>query len=96
MPAVEKISIALPPEMVKQLRKAVDGGEYASSSEVVREALRDWGRKRMAQKQGLKELRKLWQQALEDHAPGAWMGKTCSRVWSRSISAGPTLPADAH
>jgi antitoxin ParD1/3/4 len=70
MPAVEKISIALPPEMVKQLRKAVDGGEYASSSEVVREALRDWGRKRMAQKQGLKELRKLWQQALEDHAPG--------------------------
>jgi antitoxin ParD1/3/4 len=71
MPAVEKISIALPPEMVKQLRKAVDGGEYASSSEVVREALRDWGRKRMAQKQGLKELRKLWQQALEDQAPGA-------------------------
>jgi antitoxin ParD1/3/4 len=70
MPAVEKISIALPPEMLKQLRKAVDGGEYASSSEVVREALRDWGRKRMAQKQGLKELRKLWQQALEDHAPG--------------------------
>jgi len=44
MPAVEKISIALPPEMVKQLRKAVDAANTPPASEVVREALRDWGR----------------------------------------------------
>ena len=42
MPNVEKISIALPPEMVAVLRQAVETGEYASSSEVVRDALRDW------------------------------------------------------
>jgi antitoxin ParD1/3/4 len=42
MPDVEKISIALPPEMVAGIREAVENGEYASSSEVVREALRDW------------------------------------------------------
>jgi antitoxin ParD1/3/4 len=42
MSTVEKISIALPPEMVAVVRSAVDTGEYASSSEVVRDALRDW------------------------------------------------------
>jgi antitoxin ParD1/3/4 len=66
--------------MAKQLRKVVDRGEYASSSEVVREALRDWGRKRMVQKQGLKDLRKLWQQALEDNAPGADAEEVLSRL----------------
>ena len=40
MPTVEKISIALPPEMVAVVRQAVETGEYASSSEVVRDALR--------------------------------------------------------
>ena len=37
-----KISIALAPEMAAQLRQAVETGEYASSSEVIRDALRDW------------------------------------------------------
>lgn len=41
MATVETISIALPHEMVAIVRQAVDTGEYASSSEVVRNALRD-------------------------------------------------------
>ncbi len=80
MPAVEKISIALPSEMVEQLRKAVDRGEYASSSEAVREALRDWNRKRALQKEGLKELRKFWQQALEDNSPGVDADQVLTRL----------------
>ena len=70
MPSVEKISIALPPEMVAQLRQAVDTGEYASSSEVVRDALRDWTNKRQLQQNGVAELRQLWQQARADNSPG--------------------------
>jgi putative addiction module CopG family antidote len=46
MPGVEKISIALPPEMAANVRKAVETGEYASSSEVVRDALQEWMLKR--------------------------------------------------
>ena len=46
MTTAEKISIALPPEMVPVIRNAVATGEYASSSEVVRDALRDWTNKR--------------------------------------------------
>jgi antitoxin ParD1/3/4 len=70
MPSVEKISIALPPEMVAQLRQAVETGEYASSSEVVRDALRDWTHKRQLQQNGVAELRQLWQQARADNSPG--------------------------
>jgi antitoxin ParD1/3/4 len=69
MPSVEKISIALPPEMVAQLRQAVETGEYASSSEVVRDALRDWTHKRQLQQNGVAELRQLWQQARADSRP---------------------------
>ncbi len=70
MPSVEKISIALPPEMVAQVRLAVDTGEYASSSEVVRDALRDWTHKRQLQQSGVAELRSLWLQARKDKTPG--------------------------
>jgi antitoxin ParD1/3/4 len=70
MPSVEKISIALPPEMVAQVRQAVETGEYASSSEVIRDALRDWTHKRQLQQNGIAELRQLWQQARADRSPG--------------------------
>jgi antitoxin ParD1/3/4 len=70
MSSVEKISIALPPEMASKVRAAVETGEYASSSEVVREALRDWNHKRILREKGLDELRMVWQEALEDHSPG--------------------------
>ena len=46
MGKVEKISIALPHDMVADLKEAVERGEYATTSEVVRDALRDWRLKR--------------------------------------------------
>jgi antitoxin ParD1/3/4 len=70
MSTVEKISIALPPEMVAVVRSAVETGEYASSSEVVRDALRDWTQKRRLRQQGIEELRQVWQQAIKDQTPG--------------------------
>ena len=60
MSTVEKLSIALTQEMAKEVRMAVKTGEYASSSEVIREALRDWQRKRAFQDQEIEELRSLW------------------------------------
>lgn len=57
MPSIEKISIALPPEMVSLVRDAVETGEYASSSEVIREALRDWSHKRSLRQQESARLR---------------------------------------
>ncbi len=70
MTTAQKISIALPPEMVNIVRSAVKTGEYASSSEVIRDALRDWTYKRSLRQQGIAELRQVWQEALNDKTPG--------------------------
>jgi antitoxin ParD1/3/4 len=70
MTTAEKISIALPLEMVHIVRSAVATGEYASSSEVIRDALRDWTYKRSLRQQGVAELRQLWQEARNNKTPG--------------------------
>ena len=80
MPNVEKISIALPPEMVAVVRQAVETGEYASSSEVVRDALRDWTQKRSLRQQGIDELRQVWRQAMEDNTPGVPVSEVLNRL----------------
>jgi antitoxin ParD1/3/4 len=80
MASIEKISIALPQEMVEQVRAAVDVGEYASSSEVVREALRDWTEKRALRRQGISELRRVWKQTAADKSPGVAPEKVLDRL----------------
>lgn len=57
MPAVERMTITMPAELAETLRQTVAGGEYASTSEVVREALREWTRRRDAERQDLEALR---------------------------------------
>ena len=80
MTAVEKISIALPPEMVSIVRSAVATGEYASSSEVIRDALRDWTYKRTMREHGISELRQLWQEAMNDKIPGVSADEVLDRL----------------
>jgi len=67
MAGVEKISISLTPEMVGAVNAAVRSGQYASQSEVIREALRNW----TAQKNGgLRNVEELRQLALEGSRSG--------------------------
>jgi antitoxin ParD1/3/4 len=40
----------------------VETGEYATTSEIVREAIRDWQFKRELRQEDLKRLRQLWDQ----------------------------------
>jgi antitoxin ParD1/3/4 len=42
MANVEKLSITLSKDMVEAIRDAVDSGDYATTSEVIRDALRGW------------------------------------------------------
>ncbi len=69
MGTVEKISVALPPDMVALLRDAVESGEYSSASEVVREALRAWKFRRKVESLETDELRQLVQEGVES-GPG--------------------------
>jgi len=67
--AVAKLSIALTPEMARLVRNAVDSGEYASGSEVIREALREWRMRRSLSPQDRNELARLWREGIES-GPG--------------------------
>lgn len=60
MAEIEKISIALTSEQVNNLKAAVKTGEYATTSEIVREALRDWQWKREMRIEDANRLRELW------------------------------------
>lgn len=60
MPNVEKVSIALTSQQADVLREAVDSGEYATASEVVREAMRAWQDKWEARRADTNKLRQLW------------------------------------
>lgn len=59
MSNVEKISIALTADMAGGVREAVESGDYATTSEVIRDALRDWFLKRrvaLLEQDALKQL----------------------------------------
>ncbi len=69
MANVEKVSVALTPEMAAMMREAVAAGEYASSSEVMREALREWKERRTLRKHAIEELGRLWDSGIASGPP---------------------------
>lgn len=69
MSKVEKITIALTQEMAIKVKAVVEAGEYASTSEVIRDALRDWQDKRVERELALENLGKLWDEGINSGAP---------------------------
>lgn len=68
MATVEKITIALTPEMAGFVRRAVDAGEYASTSEAIRDAVREWKERRDLLGYTIDELRGLAQEGIDSGA----------------------------
>jgi antitoxin ParD1/3/4 len=61
MADIERITIALPEPMAASVRVAVEAGEYASTSEVLRDALRLWEARRELRARDVEELRRRWE-----------------------------------
>lgn len=70
MAEIERLTITLPSEMAAVVKAAVEEGDYASTSEVVRAALRDWKTKRALQLQELTALKADIDKGLADVAAG--------------------------
>jgi antitoxin ParD1/3/4 len=70
MGAIERITITLPAEMAGLVKGAVDDGDYASTSEVIREALRDWKLRRELRLGQLVELKADIARGIADVAAG--------------------------
>jgi antitoxin ParD1/3/4 len=79
MATVEKLSIALTSEFATDIRRAIETGEYASVSEVVRDALRTWRQARESRAVALDELRHLWRDGVESGGNDWRATKACDR-----------------
>jgi antitoxin ParD1/3/4 len=83
MAEIERMTITLPSDMAAVVKGAVEGGDYASSSEVVREALRDWKMKRALQLQELTALKADIDRGLNDLAEGRVRDFDSTRIIER-------------
>ncbi len=70
MSEIERLTITLPTDMAACVKGAVAEGDYASTSEVIREAIRDWKMKRALQLQELAALKTDIDKGLADVAAG--------------------------
>jgi antitoxin ParD1/3/4 len=83
MAEIERMTITLPSDMATLVKGAVEGGDYTSASEVVREALRDWKAKRALQLQELTALQADIDRGLADLAAGRVQDFDAARIVER-------------
>jgi antitoxin ParD1/3/4 len=69
MQSAEKISITVTPEMLRVIRESVEAGEYASTSEVIRDAMRLWQRQRDAHAERITAIKARIRRSLDDPRP---------------------------
>ena len=69
MQNAEKISITMTPDMLRTVRDSVEAGEYASTSEALREAVRVWQRQRLEDAERLNAIRARVRRSLDDPRP---------------------------
>jgi antitoxin ParD1/3/4 len=69
MSAAEKISITLTPEMNRIIKQRVAAGDFASSSELIREALRVWQKREEEHQEHLASIRARIQNSIGDPRP---------------------------
>ncbi|WP_428542735.1 ribbon-helix-helix domain-containing protein [Rhodopila sp.] len=75
--------MTLPSDMAAAVKGAVQGGDYASSSEVVREALRDWKLKRSLQLKEMEALKADIDKGLIDLTQGRVQDFNIDRIVAR-------------
>jgi antitoxin ParD1/3/4 len=69
MQSAEKISITMTPEMMKVIRASVASGEFASTSEAMRDAVRIWQRDREEHAARMEAIRQRLQISVDDPRP---------------------------
>jgi antitoxin ParD1/3/4 len=83
MGAIERLTITLPAEMAGLVKGAVEGGAYASTSEVIREALREWQSRREMHTRQLAALKADIGRGLADAAEGRLVSYDRKRIIER-------------
>ena len=90
MRSAEKLSITLPADMARMVRDKVEGGSYASNSEVIREALRIWQEREAMKAQRLDEIRAKLAESVSDPRPSLTakeVGKRLKTLHQRTVKS---------
>lgn len=69
MPPPETINVTMTAEQLRAVRESVEAGEYASTSEVLRDAVRLWQRQRREDAERLNVIRARIRRSLDDPRP---------------------------
>lgn len=69
MQNAEKVSITMTPEMMQAIRASVASGEFASTSEAMRDAVRIWQRERQEHAERLEAIRQRVHNSANDPRP---------------------------
>ena len=80
MQSSEKISVTLPAEMVRAIREKVASGTYASTSEIVREALRAWQRQQDEHDERMAVIRAKIRRSSDDPRPNLTLDEVAGRL----------------
>ena len=83
MADLERLTVTLPADMASTVKNAIEGGDYASASEVIRDALRDWKRKRALQRKELAALKTDIRKGMKDLASGRVRDFNADRIAKR-------------
>jgi antitoxin ParD1/3/4 len=85
MAGIERLTITLPEDMASRVKDAVAEGGYASTSEIVREALRDWEVKAEMRRHKLAALREHVDRGIKDIAHGDIVDADIDEIMRRGI-----------
>ena len=83
MSTIERMTISMPADMAAGVKAAVAAADYASTSEVVRDALRDWKLRRAVQLQEMEALKADIDRGLADVATGRVKAFDVQRIVER-------------
>jgi antitoxin ParD1/3/4 len=76
----QKVSITLTSDMLRTIRESVEAGEYASTSEALRDAVRAWQRQRSEDAERLTAIRARVRRSLEDPRPSVPLEEAFDRI----------------
>ena len=76
----EKLSITLPADMVRVIKEQVNSGAYASTSEVLRAAMRTWMRDEEEHRERMKAIRARIQASIDDPRPSLPIDEVFDRL----------------
>jgi antitoxin ParD1/3/4 len=95
MSTIERMTVTMPADMAAVVKGAVEVGDYASTSEVIREALRDWKSKRAVQLHELESLKADIDKGLADVAAGRVKDFDADRIIERGRKLSATRSPSA-